>query len=108
MPLPIQQVQSNHVARCAIVATGNLHALVIQALNAQAARRGDRISSGIIGVRIVTTIADFTVSNPDNTGAITVATTMVPYDIPATNGMADTLLGGGAALGVEVYCTEAP
>ena len=41
-------------------------------------------------------------SNPDGTGTLTIAPASIPYDIAATQGMADTLVNA-VALGVEVY-----
>lgn len=105
MPDSTQHVQARHVRRCVVVANGNLQTLAIAALNAQVAGRGDAIAGWLIGVRIVSATADFTVSNPDGTGSLTIPTAAIPYDIAATEGMADTLLGGGATLGVEVYYT---
>jgi hypothetical protein len=105
MPDTVQHVQGRHVRRCVVVANGNLQTLAIAALNTQAAGRGDAIAAWLIGVRIVSASAGFTVSNPDGTGTLTIATASVPYDIAATDGMDDTLLGGGANLGVEVYYT---
>lgn len=98
----VTHVQARHVRRCVIVANGNMETLVIAALNAQAAGRGDYIKKWVIGSAVWSSSASFTVANPDGTGAITVA---APYACPAVENMADTLLGGGANLGVEVYYT---
>jgi hypothetical protein len=100
MPTTTQHIQSNHVARCAINAAGSLRALAIAALNAQAAGRGDKIGDSIIGMRIVSAAAAFTVSNPDGTGTATI--TYLPYDVAAVNGLDDTVVNA-IALGVEVY-----
>lgn len=109
MPDTTEHVQARHVRRCAVVANGtNLSALAVAALNAQAAGRGTDVLSWVMGVRIVSATADFTVSNPDGTGALTIPATRLPYDVAATNGMADTVVGGGATLGVEVYYTGNP
>ena len=108
MPDTVQHVQARHLRRCVVVANGNMRDLVVAALNVQAAGRGDAIKAHIMGVRVVTASGGFTVSNVDGTGSITIATTIVPYDIAACEGMSDTALGGGANLGVEVYYTGNP
>lgn len=103
MPLPIQQTKSNHIARCVVNAAGTLMSGAVAALNTQAAGRGDKMIEDIIGCRIVTAAGDFTVSNPDGTGTLTiVAASMLPYDIAASQGMRDTLVNA-VSLGVEVY-----
>lgn len=101
----VAHVQARHVRRCVVTANDNLQTLVTAALNAQVAERGDKIRPLVIGCRIVSASAAFTVANPDGTGALTIPLGGVPYDIAATNGMADTVVGGGATLGVEVYYT---
>jgi hypothetical protein len=108
MPDTVQHVQARHVRRCVVVANGVLRDLAVAALNVQKAGRGDAIKPWIMGVRVVTATAGFTASNPDGTGTLTIAATLMPYDIPACEGMADTLLAGGATLGVEVYLTGNP
>jgi hypothetical protein len=108
MPDTVQHAQARHVRRCAVTAGGNLKALIIAALNAQAYGRGDAIAPWVMGVRIISASASFTVANPDGTAALTIPTSAVPYDIPATQGAADTEVGGGATLGVEVYYTGNP
>lgn len=108
MPDTVEHVQARHVRRCVIAAAGNMQTLVIAALEAQAVGRGAAMRPYIMGVRVVTATAAFDVSNPDGTGTLTIPATSVPYDIAATNGMDDTLLAGGATLGVEVYFTANP
>lgn len=104
MPDNVVQVQARHVRRCVVTASGaNLLTLAIAALNAQAPNRGNVLKPWIMGVRIVSASVAFVVANPDNTGGLTIGFT--PYDIAATNGMADTYVSGGATLGVEVYYT---
>jgi len=102
MPLPQQQIQSVHVARCVVNLASTLLSGVMAALNTQKAARGDAIRDTIVGCRIITAAGSFTVSNPDGTGTLTITTAMLPYDIPAVQGMADTLVNA-VALGVEVY-----
>jgi hypothetical protein len=108
MPDSTEHVQARHVRRCVVAAAGNLQTLVTAALEAQAAGRGAAIRPFTLGVRIVTASGGYTVSNPDGTGTLTLPATAVPYDIAATNGMEDTVVGGGANLGVEVYFTGNP
>lgn len=98
----VTHVQARHVRRCIIVANGNMQTLVLAAFNLQAAGRGDDLRKWIIGATIWSTSVVFTVSNPDGTGTITVD---APFASPAVTWMDDTLLGGGATLGVEVYYT---
>lgn len=104
MPDTVEHVQARHVRRCVVSAGGNLLDLVVAALNAQVHKRGDAIEPIAIGCRIVSAAANFTVSNPDGTGTLTIPSTSVPYDIAATNGMADTVVSA-VSLGVEVYYT---
>lgn len=105
----VMHVQGRHVRRCTVTASGaTLLTLVLNALNAQASGRGDAIRPWIIGCRIVTASAAFTVANPDGTGALTIPTAAVPYDIPAVAALEDTFVAGGATLGVEVYYTGQP
>lgn len=107
MPDSVSHVQARHVRRCVVTASGaNLQTLALAALNAQAAGRGDAIKPWIMGVRIVSASVAFVAANPDNTGGLTIGFT--PYDIAATNGLADTYVSGGATLGVEVYYTGDP
>lgn len=109
MPDSVMHSQARHTRRCIVTASGaNLLTLIIAALNAQAAGRGDAIKPWVIGFRIVTASADWVVANPDNTGGITIDNLAVPYDTPATNGAADTYVAGGATLGVEVFYTGDP
>ncbi len=108
MPDSTEHVQARHVRRCTIAAAGNMQDLVTAALEAQAFGRGNTILPWVIGCRVISASGSYTVSNADGTGAITLPSTAVPYDIAATNGMADTLLAGGANLGVEVYFTGNP
>lgn len=108
MPDTVEHVQARHVRRCIITATGNMLTLVIAALEAQAFTRGSNLKPWIMGCRVISATASFDVSNPDGTGTLTIPALGFPYDIPATNGMADTLLAGGATLGVEVYYTGNP
>lgn len=109
MPDTVEHVQARHVRRCVITASGDdLADLCVAALNAQVSGRGTELRPWLMGCRIVTASANFTVGNPDNTGTLTIPSTSVPYDIAATNGMADTYVAGGATLGVEVYYTGNP
>lgn len=109
MPDSVEHVQARHVRRCVVTASGALlSTLVFNALNTQAAGRGDALKSVAIGFRVMTASGSFTVGNPDNTGTLTIPTTAVPYDCPTTNGLDDTYVAGGATLGVEVYYTANP
>lgn len=103
MPEPKQCVQSSNVRRCVITASGaSLAGLIQTAINTQVATLGDRLIARAIGCRIVTASAAFTVSNADGTGTLTIPAG-TPYEAPAVQAIHDTLVGGGATLGVELY-----
>lgn len=102
MAHPTQQTQSQHVAYCVVSAGGNLRSLIVAALNAQAAGRGDRIAEDIIGVRVISAAANFTLSNADGTGTVTVQSSLVPFDIPATSADQDTVVSA-VSLGLAVF-----
>jgi hypothetical protein len=104
MPDTVLHVQGRHVRRCVVNAAGNLQALVVAALNAQVAGRGDDVLRNIMGARIISAAGDFAVSNPDGTGTLTIPAASVPYSSPAVNFLADTVVDA-VALGVEVYYT---
>ena len=109
MPHTVEHVRGRHVRRCVITANDtSFQALVLAALEAQAAGRGDAILPWIIGARIITAAGPFTLSNVDGTGTLTLAAASVPYEGIAVNVMADTFIGGAVALGVEVYFTGNP
>ena len=109
MPDSVEHVQARHVRRCVITASGaNLLDLVVAALNAQTAGRGDCVRAHIIGFTILTASGNYTLGNPDNSGTLSLVAAFVPYNCPATNGAADTYVAGGATLGVEVYYTGNP
>jgi hypothetical protein len=72
MPDTVEHVQARHVRRCVVTASGDdLADLAVAALNTQANGRGDAIRPWIVGCRIVSASANFTVGNPDNTGTLT-------------------------------------
>lgn len=103
MPDPKQCVQSSSVRRCVITASGaNLAGLIQAAINTQVANLGDTLIARAIGCRIVTASASFTVSNADGTGTLTIAAGTA-YEAPAVAAIRDTIIGGGATLGVELY-----
>lgn len=108
----VAHVQGRHVRRCVVTAPNggaNLLTLVINALNAQAPRRGDAIRPWIMGGRIITASDTFNVQNPDGTGSIAISTSILPYDIAAVDALADTrVAGNNVTLGVEVYYTGHP
>ena len=101
----VEHIQGRHMLRCVVSAGGNLLTLVIAALNAQKAGRGDAVLPWIMGARVVTAAGAFNASNADSTG--THAITTVPYDMFATNSLGDTVVSA-VSLGVEVYYTGNP
>ena len=109
MPDPVQYVQGRRMRRCSIAASGALLSdLVVAALTAQKAGRGDACAAHIVGYRLMSASADVAMANPDGTGSITVPSTSFPYDPAATHAGQDTLLSGSATITVEVYLSDIP
>lgn len=110
MPLASQYVQAPRMRRCVITAGAGalLRDLIVAAFNAQKAKRGDVLKPYIVGVRFLVATVDFTVSNPDATGGVTIPWASLPYDPSCAGAGYDTWISGSSTIGIEVYLSDIP
>lgn len=110
MPDTVQHVQARHVRRCQITlgAGANLLTAVVAALNTQQAGRGDAIKPYIMGARVLTSTAGFTIGDSLALVAMCAFVAGVSYDTPAVNMLAETWIGGSGTATIEVLFTGNP
>ena len=105
MPDTVQHVQARHVRRCQITlgAGANLRVALVAAFNAQSPGRGDAIKPWIIGARILTSTAGFTLGDSLALVSMVPVAAGYSYDAPAVNMDAETWIGGSGTATVEVF-----
>ena len=111
MPDTTEHVQARHVRRCQITlaspATVSVLTQAIAALNTQQAGRGDAIRPYVMGGRIVTSTAGFTLTDNSMAGGFAVPAN-TSYDCPAVNWLDESRATGGGTAIVEVLYTGNP